>query len=63
MTREMWPHQDKIQRQDHLTPLDGCALLIALQDPIGLPAHKGTALPHGQTVVHLFSKLFYSELR
>ena len=57
----MWPHQDRIERQDHLPQPDGRDLLIALQDTTGLPGHKGTALAHGLPVV--LPKPFYSELR
>lgn len=58
----MWPHQDRIERQDPLPQPDGHDLLIALQDTTGLPAHKGTALAHGLPVVHLFSFLSLSIL-
>jgi len=47
----MWPHQGRVEEEDHLPRPAGHTLFNAPQDTIGLRGHKGTLLAHGQPVV------------
>lgn len=48
----MWPHQGRVEEEDHLPLLPGNALSDASQDTIGFLGHQGPLLAHGHSVVH-----------
>lgn len=56
---QMWPQEDREEREDHLLLSAGHILCNIPQNVADLLGHKGTLMAHGQPVAHQDSQILF----
>ena len=61
---EVWPHQSRVQGDDHLPGPAGCTIPDTSQDAVGLLGHLGTLPAHIQALLaHVWAQMHLGQLR